>query len=389
MQTSARMASRVLSLNKTMNRHIVNSFFEPKIFSFSQLNNKRNYSNKNWSKNNNNIFSFFQKKNRNNIIVSNQFYFKNNKSFPTKNNNKNYEFDEDEDDYKNERNLGNLQFYNEGGVTPEEQREIMKEALKKPSEETKKELPKTNNASVNNFKLNINNPEQNKKAIAAFYQAIDKNINNATFYENKGKICEFLKEYEEAIEYYNKSIAINPTNYSVYDKKAKTLVILKKFEEALKVLQKSIEIFPENYEAFYLRGIIFKKLGRYEEAIEEYKKSIEINENHAFVDAIGYCYFQLKEYEKALEAFEKAVQIKPDFYDAIINQVQTLRILGRFEESVNLFFSFDYRVFEGEESTVVQYAKTLKEEGKIEEASLWIDRFIGSSMWYYLDPFAV
>ena len=145
----------------------------------------------------------------------------------------------------------------------------------------------------------------------------------------------------------------------------------------MEVFNKSIVIFP----SYYYRGAVLEKIGRLEEAIDSLTIASEIDQNYVCDDLIGFCYIQLKEYEKEVRVFEKAVQINPDFCNGIINQAQTLRYLGRFEESVNLALSI-IRFFPAC-LTLVKDAEKLKEEGKIQDASDLINTFV---VTYKLGP---
>jgi len=104
--------------------------------------------------------------------------------------------------------------------------------------------------------------------------------------------------------------------------------------KAERASQRALELAPSLAEPHAARGFVLSLSGRYDEAAQEFEEAIRLNPS--FFEAYYYfarsC-FAHGEIERSAELFGKAAQVRQEDFQSAMLQGQSLRMLGRTEES--------------------------------------------------------
>jgi len=131
------------------------------------------------------------------------------------------------------------------------------------------------------------------------------------------------------------NIKFNPNDPFHNFQKANLFVITNNLEKAILYYNKTIKFGEPKlaFSALINQGIIFKKVRKFFNAKDCFKKAkIIFPESWQSYKNLADVYFELEEYQKALKFYEKS-ELKKENKDLCINKANTLRYLGRYQES--------------------------------------------------------
>lgn len=172
-------------------------------------------------------------------------------------------------------------------------------------------------------------------AVERFRKLIEKNPQNARYYNWLGYTLFKMKRYQEAYEEIQKAVELEPDNANYYSGLGVVLYEMGLYEEALKERRKAVELEPDDARKYYSIGVTLHKMGLYEEALQEKQKALELKpENAKYHNSIGVTLHEMGRYEEALEEKKKVVELDPEnakYYDSL---GITLHAMGRYEEAL-------------------------------------------------------
>ena len=177
------------------------------------------------------------------------------------------------------------------------------------------------------------------EAIAILENQIDKQLDEALAWVDRGRILGKLQRQEDALASYEKAIEINPDFYRAWIGKGSALFFLQRYEEALTAYKKVTEINPDYHLSWHNQGsMLADGFGQYEEAIASYDRAIELNPSFypAWRDRGG-ALMKLEEYNRAIASFDEALKISPDDYQSWGNRGIALVQLERYDEALAAF----------------------------------------------------
>ena len=159
-------------------------------------------------------------------------------------------------------------------------------------------------------------------AIKGYNLALEKDVNNALVYNNRGFSYFHKGEYENALNDYNRAIMLSPKLKIAQYNKDELLKLLKEDEKFQKIIQKS-ERDNLDYRYYFNLGIQEANQGNINEAMTAYNKVIGLKPNFAPVYMfIGILEFQKENYKKAYEYYSKSIDIDSKMTDAYFNRAQ-------------------------------------------------------------------
>lgn len=172
---------------------------------------------------------------------------------------------------------------------------------------------------INDFENNINkliNQSEFQKAVNEI-QKVFENIENKELVNigqyYMGKISEYKKEYNKAIEYYTYCIDNEIKLQDSLSSRSNCFYRINKYNLALMDLEKLQEKIGYNIQIYTNKGINLLGLGKTNEAIKEFNKSIELNEiNPQAYYNRSVAYYRIHDFIKAKNDIYKALQYAPD-----------------------------------------------------------------------------
>ena len=135
-----------------------------------------------------------------------------------------------------------------------------------------------------------------------------------------GYIYTIGEEYEKALELFKGIVKSGFGSAQAYAAIGYIMDRMGDFKKAVMNLYKALEIDPKNANAHNSLGYIFTQANlNLEEALKECKTAVSIDKNNpAYLDSLGWVYYQKGLYDKALESLERAIAFTPD--DPTINE---------------------------------------------------------------------
>jgi tetratricopeptide (TPR) repeat protein len=122
------------------------------------------------------------------------------------------------------------------------------------------------------------NQGQHLDAIDLFDQLIERDPDNASYYNNRGLLYFQLGEYIYALDDYDCAIALTPLLSQVYNNRANCHAALGNLDEAVADYDAALDLNPADINAWINQGITFRDLDLYKRAIENFDIALQLNE---------------------------------------------------------------------------------------------------------------
>ena len=159
-------------------------------------------------------------------------------------------------------------------------------------------------------------------AIDNFVRASEMEPENSKPHFFSGLISIWQSNYSEAEVYINKAISLTDNNETYYFYYAIVMEKLHKFDKAVSSLELAIKYNPKSARAYNYLGYLYADKGIHiEESYSLIRKALELEpENGAYIDSLGWVYYQKKDYNNALKNLLHAQQIleKNDSPDPVV-----------------------------------------------------------------------
>ena len=172
------------------------------------------------------------------------------------------------------------------------------------------------------------------KALQQIDEAINNDPENSDYFNEKGRIYEFMGKYNFALEYFQKALFIHEKTLGKenlitsvdYSNLGTIYLMTENYDKAQEYLQKSLsideKILGENHPKTSIRynnlGAFFRAIGNYKIAIEYFQKSLTIDEKTLEKESltisirynnIGLCYQEMGDFTNAIKYLNEALRI--------------------------------------------------------------------------------
>ncbi|MFH1338984.1 MAG: tetratricopeptide repeat protein [Candidatus Omnitrophota bacterium] len=207
----------------------------------------------------------------------------------------------------------------------------------------------------------------------------------ALVYSLQGKMDEANLEYEEVLR---GALAVDPQNVRIHKSLGQLYLRQEKLSDAQKTYEFIVDLAPSDPEARFYLGTIYEERGERPKAIEEFKAALKLNpeypdalnslgylyaeesinleeaeqlikkaleyesNNGAYIDSLGWVYFNQGRYQEAVRELERAVQFFPDSLiyehlgDAYLKQGNSAKARESWQKSLELGSKENQRVKE-------------------------------------------
>lgn len=118
-------------------------------------------------------------------------------------------------------------------------------------------------------------------AIADFSEALQRNPDNAVFYNNRGTTYHKIGKYKLAIADYDRALNLNPEFAMTFNNRGNAYHQTGQHDRAIPDFNRAIQLDQKIVAVYNNRGMVFENKGQLENAIEDYSKAIQLNPNYA------------------------------------------------------------------------------------------------------------
>jgi tetratricopeptide (TPR) repeat protein len=163
------------------------------------------------------------------------------------------------------------------------------------------------------YAITLNRLGRDKESLSLLAKAIKSDSTNIIALINYGSTLNRLGRHTDALLPLLKALVIDSVNINVITTLGLVYDELKMYEQLDELYEKALRLYPDNdllmnnYSySLSVRGV------RLEFALQLAKKAIEANPNNgAYLDTIGWVYYQLGEYQRALEYIKSSLELEP------------------------------------------------------------------------------
>jgi serine/threonine protein kinase/tetratricopeptide (TPR) repeat protein len=197
------------------------------------------------------------------------------------------------------------------------------------------------------FYWNKRTPDDLKKSIEYFDQAIEKDPSYGLAYAGKSQATVLLPEYFASTpqECYPKAIAaarraleLDASLAEAHATLGEALDNQLKFGEAGKEYEQAVKLNPNYATGHQWFGGHLMTVGRFDEAIAEGKRAQELDPlSLIIIDNLGEYYHYAGQYDKALEQLKAAMEIDPNFFLAHVDAGAAYTMKGMYAEALAEF----------------------------------------------------
>ena len=175
-----------------------------------------------------------------------------------------------------------------------------------------------------------------RKALQALKKTVELEPNNPENYYLLGLAYQELKKYTLAEKTYQRALELKPDTEEVLLQLAVLYEQRKETGKAIEFFRKVLSLQPKNAIALNYIGYTYAEQGvNLEEAENLINQALELDAtNAAYIDSLGWVYYQKKDYENARIKLEQASQLLED--PVIFEHLgDTYKILGKLAEAKN------------------------------------------------------
>jgi len=194
------------------------------------------------------------------------------------------------------------------------------------------------------FYWNKRTPEDLKRSIDYFDQAIEKDPAYALAYAGKSQAYVLIPEYFAGTpqDYYPRAISVARRALELDSSLSEAHATLGeafdnqiKFADARKEYEQAIELNPNYATAHQWYGGSLMVVGRFDEAIAEGKRAQALDPLSLIInDNLGEYYYYAGQYDRALEQLKATLEIDPNFFLAHVDAASAYTMKGMYAEAI-------------------------------------------------------
>ncbi len=161
---------------------------------------------------------------------------------------------------------------------------------------------------------------------------------NAITFNFLGLVQKNLKKFNPAIDNYKKSFELNPDDGSPLNNISNLYREIGNFAESLEYADRALDVNQENINFKINKISALTSLKRIDEAKKYTDECLKTNlDNAVLFNNAGVINQILKDFNLARSQFLKAIELKPDYFDAYLNYIDTLILLEEPKTVIKIF----------------------------------------------------
>ena len=171
--------------------------------------------------------------------------------------------------------------------------------------------------------------------------AIEKQPDLSSAYNNLGFELYTQGKYDEAIPLLTKSITLLPTFDLPYSNRGQIYRLQGKYDLALADLDMAIKMKPNEAQAYVSRGVVYCIKQKLDSAEADFNSALKIDPNLAEAYSNRANFYDMKgQYDSALADYAKAISLKPDIAEPYQNRANALIRHGNIDAGIADLNSF-------------------------------------------------
>lgn len=223
--------------------------------------------------------------------------------------------------------------------------------------------------------------ELNKEVYSLFEILIAAHPTDGKTYSIYGDFLYRDKKLSEAREQFKKALEYSPDKFAIWNQIIILDSELQDWEEMEKNSEKAIEIFPTQPNFYLFSGLAKIQLKKYEEAVEKLELGAALVVDNAqlssqFFSNLGDAYHYMNKNKESDLSYEKALKFDPDNVYVLNNYSYYLSLRKEKLEDAARMSKRSNEIEPGRPSFQDTYAWILFQQGKYEEALIWINKAI-------------
>lgn len=193
--------------------------------------------------------------------------------------------------------------------------------------------------------------------------------NHAQAHSLLGNTLAARGQHQEALASYRRALCTLPNDPGILNNLANALYLSGQHEEALDILARVVQLRPDYADAYNNMGNICKTLNRNNDAIQHYQRALTLNpKQHEVLLNLGSIYNDRLGYpEGAQHCFRQALALKPDSREAQYGMANSLRFMGKLEESLGIIRTL-IKNHPDDTTAIASEADALDRLGRFDEA---------------------
>ena len=174
-----------------------------------------------------------------------------------------------------------------------------------------------------------------KEAIEHYTKALDRNLQLAPVYNNRGSAYNIKGDYDSAIADFTKAMQLTADNIIPYNNRAGAYIDKRDYDSALVDCNKAMELDPDDVEAYNNRGLAHRGKKDYNLAILDFSKAIDLKQDYTIAyNNRGSVYHKKGDSNRAILDFNKAIELEGDYADAYFNRGNAYQKKGDFGRAI-------------------------------------------------------
>ena len=144
-----------------------------------------------------------------------------------------------------------------------------------------------------------------------------------------------INQIAEAQTAIDKAIKVEPDNFEAHLLGGTIMATLGRDREAVVYLRNAVRLGPSKEDAVLQLTSSLLKLFEYEESVNALKELTRLDpDSAAGFYYLGKTYSQMKLYREAVGYYQRAMELRPDFYQAAIDQAVSLEAVGDYDRAI-------------------------------------------------------
>jgi FkbM family methyltransferase len=207
-------------------------------------------------------------------------------------------------------------------------------------------------------------------------KALDKGGNSAETNYLLAKVCNALKEFDQALSYGQQAVTLKPDYAEAFIEIGLAHQGKTDLEQALKSFQKANQLAPKNDMVAYYIAEIYSKVGNHQEAEKLFGIAIQMNETNVVAKlGLGKALARQQKFDQAEKVLLEVGGTDNAHIGSRIDLAEFYKEAGRYQESFDVYEKA-LAAHPNESGLIINYANLLTETGQSHEAEIHLKKVL-------------